>query len=90
MTAIVTNSARPPSAAPDELFRTMMAYAATFKLQGDELAINVETAWTPSWVGTTQKRSASLEGGLLSLGTEKQGHPLYPGKQVVGVLTWRK
>ncbi|MBR0778564.1 lipocalin-like domain-containing protein [Bradyrhizobium diazoefficiens] len=91
MMAVLTSSARLPSAAPDELFRTMMAYTGTFKLQGAELTINVDTAWTPSWVGTTQKRSASLDdAGLLSLRTEKQGHPLYPGQQVVGLLTWRK
>jgi hypothetical protein len=90
MMAVVTSRSRSASASPDELFRTMMAYTGTFDLKGNELTVAVDVAWVPGWVGAKQTRFLTLDDDLLDIRTPKQDHPLFPGKKVVGLLTWRK
>jgi hypothetical protein len=42
------------SAVPAELFTTLIAYAGTYRLEGDKWTTKVEVAWIPEWVGTEQ------------------------------------
>jgi hypothetical protein len=50
-----------------DLFRTMDAYAGTYRVQGDEIIIHVELAWNQ--VLTETKRFFRLDGDRLTLTT---------------------
>ena len=63
-----------------ELFRTMNAYAGTFKVEGSRVVHNVDISWNENWTGTAQVRSFRIEGPTLTIRTEPAGT----------VLIWEK
>jgi hypothetical protein len=87
---LLTASDRAPTAAASDLFDNMMAYSGLFRLQGDRLIVKVDTAWHPAWVGTEQTRSFKRDGDTLSLISDFQEHPKFPGQRVRGILVWHK
>lgn len=44
-----------------------LSYAGTFRVEGDTVIHDVEISLFPDWVGTAQRRRASLEGDTLTL-----------------------
>lgn len=91
MMAILTSSARTPESPSHELFQSMMSYTGRFKLIDAELITIVDAAWIPNWVGSQQRRYATIDGDELSIRTDRHNdHPLYLGKWVVGLIVWRK
>ena len=51
---------------------------------------NVDISWNEILTGTAQIRFFKLEGDKLSLRTAEQVSAVYPGKKVVGTLTWER
>ncbi len=52
-----------------ELLKTLVAYAGTYRLEGDEWITHVEVAWNPSWVGTEQRRFFTMTGNSMEVKT---------------------
>jgi hypothetical protein len=71
-----------------ELFKTMLAFAGTFKLDGDRVMFNVDISWNENWTGTTQVRNVRIEGRTLVLSTGPFSGP--DGRQVAVTVTWEK
>jgi hypothetical protein len=94
MMAIVTRSDRmPPKEDADgaALFKTMMAYTGTYRVEGDDKFItDVDLAWHPAWNGTQQARFFKVDGDALSITTAQQNHPMFPGRTGRGVITWKR
>jgi hypothetical protein len=74
MMSMVVDSTRKPPAQPTatdaeavDLFRTMLAYAGTYRVQGNEIIIHPELAWNQ--VLTETKRFLKLDGDRLTLTT---------------------
>jgi hypothetical protein len=91
MMTVITRRDRPvPATEADEaaLFRGMMAYSGAYRLDGDQFITAVDTAWHPSWVGTEQARTFTLDGNRLSIVTAEISHPMFPGQPGRGVLEW--
>ena len=90
MLALLTAGDRIASATADQLIRTMCAYSGRYHVEGNRLSTIVDSAWLPAWVGTEQPRTFKRDGDTLSLMTDFQDHPRYPGQRTRGVLMWRK
>jgi hypothetical protein len=71
-----------------ELFRTVIAYAGTFKVDGSRVVHNVDISWNESWTGTAQVRNFRIEGRRLIISVDPQIGP--DGRQITAVLTWEK
>ena len=72
------------------LLKSLMVYTGKFTLDGDKLTTNVDLSWNEILTGTAQVRFFKLEGDKLSIRTAEQASAVYPGKKVVGTLTWER
>ena len=88
--ALITAKGRQASDSEAALFKSALAYAGPFRIEADQIITTVEVAWHPAWVGSEQSRAFDLQNGILSLKTPVTQHPLFPGQEACGVLTWRK
>lgn len=55
---VADNRARPTPTDKEkaELFGTMIAYAGTYRIEGDKVVHDVEVSWNPLWTGSKQVR----------------------------------
>jgi hypothetical protein len=93
MMAIVISSKRiSPTTDPEAaaLLRDMSAYTGRFSVAGTKCTIEVDTAWHPAWENTRQIRFYELEGDKLTLTSEANGHPSYPGRRGHGIIVWTR
>lgn len=68
-----------------------MACLRLFRIEGeDRFVTDVEVSWHPGWVGTDQARTFSIEDDILSITTGETLHPMFPGRNGLGVLKWRR
>ena len=72
------------------LLKSLMVYTGKFTIDGDKLTTNVDLSWNEIFTGTAQVRFFKLEGDKLSIRTAEQASAVYPGKKVVGTLTWER
>jgi Lipocalin-like domain len=72
------------------LLKSLMVYTGKFTIDGDKLTTNVDLSWNEILTGTAQVRYFKLEGDKLSIRTAEQASAVYPGKKVVGTLTWER
>ena len=70
-----------------DLFKTMVAYAGTFTVEGDRVVHHVDISWNENWTGTAQARQFRIEGRRLVIRGEQIG---VDGRQIIAVLTWEK
>lgn len=70
--------------------RSMIAYAGRWRIDGDEVATQVEAAWNQAWVGTEQRRRFRFDGDLLHLESPLTPHPNLLGRMVRIIVTWRR
>jgi hypothetical protein len=72
------------------LLKSLMVYTGKFTIDGDKLTTNVDLSWNEILTGTAQVRFFKLEGDKLTIRTAEQASAVYPGKKVVGTLTWER
>jgi len=72
------------------LLKSLMVYTGKFTVDRDKLTTNVDLSWNEILTGTAQVRFFKLEGDKLSIRTAEQASAVYPGKKVVGTLTWER
>ena len=71
------------------LFKTMVAYAGTIIVEGDEVTHNADASWNEAWTGTQQIRFYKLDGSILTLTTSPARSPL--GAPIgVFTLVWER
>jgi len=72
-----------------DLFRTMTAYAGTYKFDGSTIQHHIDISMNEVWTGTKQTRFVKQEGSRLTYTT-----PPFPfhtdGKLSVNTLVWEK
>jgi hypothetical protein len=71
-----------------ELFKTVIAYGGTFKVEGSRVVHNVDISWNENWTGTAQVRNWRIEGRRLIISLDPQIG--VEGRQSTAVLTWEK
>jgi len=90
---IIVGANRKPASNNDEsaaLLKSLLAYTGKFTIDGDKFTTHVDMSWNELLTGTAQPRFFKLEGDKLSLRTAEQVSAVYPGKKVVGTLTWER
>ena len=93
MMALLTGTDRSPATDPPgmaALLSSLVAYSGAYRIEGDKLVTKCDLAWQPAWVGTEQVRLISFDGDRLILTSPPQAHPAFPGREVRGVLAWRR
>ncbi len=69
------------------LHETMLAYAGTYRVDGDKIVHHIEMAWDQTRIGSDQVRFFSFDGGQLRLRTPVNRGPI-DGKEGYGLLTF--
>jgi hypothetical protein len=69
------------------LHETMLAYAGTYRVEGDKIVHHIEMAWDQTRLGSDQVRFFSFEDDRLLLRTPVNLGPI-DGKQGFGLLTF--
>ncbi|MGA3000404.1 MAG: lipocalin-like domain-containing protein [Acetobacteraceae bacterium] len=71
------------------LYRSMVAFAGRYALQGDTLIYYPEISWNEAWNGTTQQRRFVVDGDRLEVRSAPVVGTL-TGAQTVFSLTWER
>ncbi len=79
----------PTAAEAEALYRSMIAYAGTYELEGNKVTYHLEATWNESWTGSRQVRFWHIDGDQLTITTPEIVNPL-TGKRSVFKLTFRK
>jgi len=93
MSVIIAAANRKPGANDADsaaLLKTLMAYTGKFTIDADKFTTKVDISWNELLTGTDQARFLKLEGDKLSIQTAEQISAVFPGKKVVGTLTWER
>jgi hypothetical protein len=81
--------ARPTQAEAEALHKSVLSYAGTYTIDGDEVTHHVDVSWNESWTGTKQTRTFRLDGERLHLATRPSPDPL-DGRMSVRRMVWEK
>lgn len=80
------------TAAPGEaekLFRSVVSYAGTYSVNGNEVTHHVDISWNELWTGTDQTRLVTFDGERVHLSTKPSPDPI-EGKMSVRTMTWER
>ena len=72
------------------LLKSLMAYTGKFTIEGDKFTTKVDISWNELLTGQDQVRYFKMESDRLSIRTAEQVSAVYPGKKVIGTLTWER
>jgi hypothetical protein len=96
MMAVIVRSGRQKpagaSATPAEseaLLKSLVSYAGTFSISGNEITHHVELSWNESWTGTHQTRLFRFDGKRLHLDTPPSPDPV-AGTMSVRSMVWER
>ena len=90
---VIVGANRKPAANDGEsaaLLKTLLAYTGKFTIDGDKFTTKVDMSGNELLTGQEQVRYFKLDGDKLSIRTAEQVSAVYPGKRVVGTLTWER
>ena len=88
-----TADGRKPGATPEAkvaLFDSLSAWAGPYRLEGNRMLIDVDTAWTEVWAGKQQVRTYEVQGKRLTLVVAPQPSSTQPGKTLTSRSVWEK
>src|SRR5712672_4130048 len=93
MSVIIAAANRKPGANDADsaaLLKTLMAYTGKFTIDADKFTTKVDISWNELLTGQDQVRYFKMESDRLSIRTAEQVSAVYPGKKVIGTLTWER
>jgi Lipocalin-like domain len=88
-----TADERKPGATPEAkvaLFDSLSAWAGPYRVEGNKILIDVDTAWTEVWRGKQQVRTYETIGKRLTLIVAPQPSSTQPGKTLTSRSIWEK
>ncbi len=94
-TIFTTADRTPPAAAQAtdqeaiRLYRSMVAFAGRYELDGDKLIYHPEASWNEAWNGVAQVRLFAIEGDRLSV-TSAPAVSTLTGARTVFSLAWKR
>ena len=71
------------------MFRSVLAYAGTYTIEGNKVTHHVDISWNEVWTGTHQTRIARFDGDRVHLSTKPTPDPV-DGRLSVRTMTWEK
>jgi hypothetical protein len=72
-----------------ELYRGLVAYAGSYKIDGSKIVEHVEASWNQAWTGTTQVSQFSIDGKSLHIRTGPGKSPI-TGRQSSTLYIWTR
>ena len=90
---VIAAANRKPAANDGEsaaLLKTLMVYTGPFTIEDDKFTTKVDISWNELLTGQDQVRFFKLQGDKLTIRTAEQASAVYPGKKVVGTLSWER
>lgn len=63
-----------------ELLNSLVSYAGTYRIEGNEWITSVQVAWKPDWVNTEQRRQFEIKGNRLRVLTTWRVMPNWADK----------
>jgi hypothetical protein len=73
-----------------QLYRSMVAHAGSYKVEGDKLTVKVDVAWNRAWDGQVRPpNTVEIKGDRLTSKTSPFVSP-FIGKQMVATLVWER
>jgi hypothetical protein len=79
----------PTQAEAADLFKSMLAYAGTYTVDGDVVTHHVDISWNEAWTGTRLVRKARFDGNRVHLSAEPAPDAA-TGNMTVRTMTWEK
>jgi hypothetical protein len=79
----------PTAAEAEALYRSMIGYAGSYKVEDNKVTYDLDVAWNQSWAGSKQVRFWEVNGDRLTITTPEIINPL-TGKRSVFRLTFQK
>src|SRR5262249_32363703 len=70
-------------------FKSMLAYAGTYTVDGDVVTHHVDISWNEAWTGTRQVRKARFDGNRVHLSADP-APDMTTGRMSVRTITWEK
>jgi hypothetical protein len=97
MSIIFADPRRQAPAAPQatdteaaNLYRGMVAYAGSYRLEGDKVLVHVDVSWNRAWDGTDRPpTTVEVKGDRLTYKTSPFVSP-FLGKEMVATLVWER
>jgi hypothetical protein len=95
MTIIADSARKKPAGAfatvaeAEALFRSMVAYAGNYTIEGNKIIHRPDVSWNETWTGTDQIREYKFDGERLILATSPSPNP-FTGKMSVRTVAWDK
>ena len=77
------------AAEAENLFRSVISYAGTYTIAGNEVTHHVDISWNESWTGSKQIRIFKFEDNRVFLSTPVSPDP-FDGKMSVRSMVWEK
>jgi hypothetical protein len=72
------------------LYRGMVAYAGSYRLEGDKVLVHVDVSWNRAWDGTDRPPTmVEVKGDRLTYKTSPFVSP-FLGKEMVATLVWER
>jgi len=71
------------------LFKSMVAYAGTFTIEGNQVTHGVDASWNEAWTGTQLIRVYKLDGSSLTL-TTAPARGAVGGPVGISTLVWER
>ena len=69
--------------------RKLLAYSGRYRIEnGKRFVTDVDIAWLPSWVGTTQGRNVKLQEDELDIISDPVPLEFLEGAMAIGILSW--
>jgi len=90
---VIAAANRKPAANDAEsaaLLKTLMVYTGPFTIEDNKFTTKVDISWNELLTGQDQVRFFKLQGDKLTIRTAEQASAVYPGKKVVGTLSWER
>jgi Lipocalin-like domain len=72
------------------LLDTLTAWAGPYRVEGNKITIDIDTAWTEVWRGKPQVRTYESDGKRLTLIVAPQPSATQPGKTLTARSVWEK
>ena len=72
-----------------ELYRTMLAYAGSYSVDGNKVIHKIELSWNQAWSGTDQPRFVEIRDNRLTIKTAPSVSAI-SGKESVRTLVWER
>lgn len=93
MVTLTGEGRKPASSSEDstELLNSLVSYAGTYRIEGNEWITSVQVAWKPDWVNTEQRRQFEIKDNRLRVLTTWRVMPNWADKGLQrSILTFVK